>query len=376
MVDEHTFYQLNQYTDNFVKIEDIDSNLIYTKVNDCGQPWLTILLITYKRPGVLKDAIRSIIGQKTVDYSWEIVVMDNDPESVIPEWLYDLTENLNIRYYINARNLGHEGNINRGMQLAKGKWVALLHDDDLLVPNYLQLIPAYIKAARKWKRPLAYIRANYEEFYGNVQEVFFSKQQVAENTLFWKKSGWLGSLINGIGPTSVNSCGSLVNKQYFINIGGYNETFNPIGDSTLGLIFMNNEYSIAETSVPLGYYRQGKNLSSNIETLYDFLRADYYLREFLYQRNAFSKMFGCCFRKAQFYLQLQDRKNKAANLGLKLDENKLNLPIKGRKPIFRMKLMVLLRRIFLVLHRPNYIVVRWRGHNESGNFSRRVWNKN
>ena len=244
------------------------------------------------------------------------------------------------------------------------------------MPNYLQLIPAYIKAARKWKRPLAYIRANYEEFYGNVQEVFFSKQQVAENTLFWKKSGWLGSLINGIGPTSVNSCGSLVNKQYFINIGGYNETFNPIGDSTLGLIFMNNEYSIAETSVPLGYYRQGKNLSSNIETLYDFLRADYYLREFLYQRNAFSKMFGCCFRKAQFYLQLQDRKNKAANLGLKLDENKLNLPIKGRKPIFRMKLMVLLRRIFLVLHRPNYIVVRWRGHNESGNFSRRVWNKN
>lgn len=376
MVGKSTFYKLNQYTNNFAKIEDIDSNLVYSKRDNCKQLWLTILIITYKRPDVLKDAIRSILGQKSVAYLWEVVVMDNNPESTVPDWFDGMVSNLNVRYYINAQNLGHEGNINRGIQLAKGEWVALLHDDDLLVPNYLQLIPAYIKAARKWKRPLAYIRANYEEFYGNVQEIFFSKQQIAENTLFWRKSGWLGPLINGIGPTSINSCGSLVNKQYFINIGGYNETFNPIGDSTLGLIFMNNEYSIAETSVPLGYYRQGKNLSSNIETLYDFLRADYYLREFLYQRNTFFRIFGYCFRDAQFYLQLQDRKSRAAYLGLDLIEEKVNLPVGGKKPFFRMKIVVLLQKIYLVLHRPNYIVVKWRKHNESGNLSRWIWNKN
>lgn len=376
MVDQNTFQRLYQYTDNFKKIKNTESSLIYSNYSMDAQPWLTILVITYRRSDMLKDAIKSIIRQESVKYPWEIVIMDNDSESVLPSWIKSMTAGLNIRYYVNSKNLGHEGNMNRGIQLSRGEWVALLHDDDLLVVNYLQLVPAYIEATCKWRTPVAYIRANYEEFYGAAHSRYYDKPQRMENVRFWKKIGWLGILLAGIGPTSVNSCGSLVNRQYFINIGGYNEIFNPIADSTLGLIFMNNGYSIAETSVPLGYYRQGNNASSKLETIYDFLVADYYLREFFYQRNLFTKMFGICFKQAQFHLQLQQQKKKASFLGMDLKENALCVPVWKKRPVVRMKLLVLFRRIYLALNRPYLVCVKWRKRNESRNFSWWIWDKN
>ena len=376
MIEQAAFRKLDSYTNNFKKIVHISSELIYSNQRDYEEPQITILVITYRRPALLKDAIKSIVCQQHVDYPWEVVVMDNDPDSVLPEWLPDVSRNLSLRYYINSQNLGHEGNMNRGIQLSKGKWVALLHDDDLLVSNYLQLIPRYVDAAKKWKKPLAYVRANYEEFYGDVEESFFDYTSPKENTRLWRKCLWIGILINGVGPTSINSCGSLVNRSAFMDVGGYNEELNPIGDSTLGIIFMNNDYCVAETAVPLGFYRQGKNESSKKETLYGFLRADYLLREHLYNKNVFSKLFGCCFRNTQFYLQFQDRNERAQRFGYVLTEEELQLPINMKRSVVMEKLLILIRRIFLAVYRPNIILTRWRKYHESRYFSGRIRHKN
>lgn len=376
MMDQTTFQELDVFTDNFKKIDSISSKLIYSNQVDDKQPYITILVITYNRPQMLRDALLSIANQKEVDYSWEVVVMDNNPQSTLPSWLPDISQNLSLRYYVNSQNLGHEGNINRGMKLALGDWVALLHDDDLLVSNYLLLITDYIDTARRWKKPLAYIKAAYQEFSGMVKADFFSYMAPAENTRFWRKSTWLGMLLKGIGPTSVNSCGSLVNRKAFISIGGYNEIFNPIGDATLGIEFMNHGYSISETATPLGFYRQGENESSKQETIYSFIRADYYLREYLYARNLISKLFGICFRNVQLYMHFEFRKNRAKKLGFVLKEDELLLPVKIKKPHVRKQLLVFMQRCFLVLYRPNIILTRWRKYNESRDFSGRIRYKN
>lgn len=74
---------------------------------------------------------------------YEIIVLDNDPDSqgalaLISE-VPELRER-NFSYFVNAENIGMFGNFNRSIQLARGEWLTILNDDDLLDVNYLTLM--------------------------------------------------------------------------------------------------------------------------------------------------------------------------------------------------------------------------------------------
>lgn len=299
MIIDKEFYSVEHPENNFLKYGNVESDLLFGKKPE-SPVFLTIVIITYKRPEMIKRAIQSVCNQKKVHYTWEIVIMDNDPDN---QKLYDYIEGLHndrIRYYRNRINLGHEGNVNRGIELASGKWVGLLHDDDLLTPDYLVLIEQYIKACSGWSYPLAYIRAKHLMFTQESELPEYKDKRTIEKNFFIKRELWIESLLRGCGPTYVNSCGSLVNRKAFMEIGGYNEKLNPIGDATLGLIFMKHGYSIYATEQVLGFYRQGKNISLEKETLLSLIEADFYLREYLYSKNAITRLFGKIFREAQY----------------------------------------------------------------------------
>lgn len=298
MIDK-TFSTVEHPENNFLKYADVESELLYGKESE-NPVFLTIVIITHKRHELLKRAIMSACNQEPVSYAWEIVLMDNNPDETEVLPYVESLQNNRIRYYRNKKNIGHEGNVNRGVELAKGKWVALLHDDDLLTPDYLVLIEQYINACSKWRHPLAYIRAKHLMFMEESELPHYSKRKKIENSFFIKPELWAVSLFRGVGPTFVNSCGSLVNRKAFLEIGGYNEKLNPIGDATLGFIFMNYGYSIYATKQVLGFYRQAGNLSNNKETVLGFIEADFYLREYLYSRNILTRLFGCLFREAQY----------------------------------------------------------------------------
>ncbi len=310
MIDKK-FFTVEHPENNFLKYADVESELLFGE-EPKSAIFLTIVIITYKRHELLKKAIQSVYNQGKVSYEWEIVLMDNNPEE---EELLPYIESLqddgirpdSIRYYRNRQNLGHEGNVNRGVELAKGKWVALLHDDDLLAPDYLVLIEQYIKACSRWKYPLAYIRTKHLQFIEEKELPDYGERKKIENSFFIKRELWVETLLRGFGPTYVNSCGSLVNREALFKIGGYNEKQNPIGDATLGLMFMKQGYSIYATEQVLGFYRQGENLSVKKETVLSFLEADFYLREYLYARNAITRLFGRLFREAQ-YAESVDRR--------------------------------------------------------------------
>jgi glycosyltransferase involved in cell wall biosynthesis len=298
-LEREKFCIIDNPENNFTKLRNINSDLIW---GECSSKdiLISIVVITYKREKLVKEALESIFNQKSVDYNWEIVLMDNDPNNKdLVEYVKKIN-NTRLRYYRNRQNLGHEGNINRGVELSHGKWVALLHDDDLLAPDYLMLIKQYIDACSKWKKPLAYVRAEHISFTDKAELPVYINDRNIENRFLIKRELWTETLLKGNGPTFVNSCGSLILKSAFIEIGGYNEKLNPIGDSTLGLIFMKHGYSVYVTKRALGYYRQGQNLSVKKDTLISLIDADYSLREYLYLQNIWTRMFGKIFREVQF----------------------------------------------------------------------------
>jgi glycosyltransferase involved in cell wall biosynthesis len=119
----------------------IESVLLYGDPDAIADAVITICIPTYKRCQYLKDAIESVVNQDTT-VPYKIIVVDNDPD-------FNNKENINIvkyfmtnklSYYKNKENLSMFGNMNRCIFLANTLWVALLHDDDLLMKDYVEEI--------------------------------------------------------------------------------------------------------------------------------------------------------------------------------------------------------------------------------------------
>lgn len=106
---------------------------------DGPAPRVSIVVPTFRRPALLAETLDSVLSQ--VDFTdFEIDVVDNDAESASPETeaLIRRLASPRVRYFRNQRNLGMTGNWNRGILLARGEWITLLHDDDWLSPRFLK----------------------------------------------------------------------------------------------------------------------------------------------------------------------------------------------------------------------------------------------
>ncbi|MFG2994284.1 glycosyltransferase family 2 protein [Streptomyces sp. NPDC048257] len=98
-----------------------------------------ILLPYYGDVALMQDAVRSILAQDGDD--WRLTVVDDGSEPGVPEWFEQLADS-RVRYLRNERNLGVTGNFNRCVELAEYEYLVLMGCDDLMHPNYLQVVRA------------------------------------------------------------------------------------------------------------------------------------------------------------------------------------------------------------------------------------------
>ncbi len=106
----------------------------------------SIVTPTYHRADLLEKSLRSVLNQKMVT-DFEIVVADNDDQPTVENDTLQLIRELadsRIVYYRNEKNIGIYGNTLRAARLARGKYVILLNDDDLLHPYYLYVMNCFI----------------------------------------------------------------------------------------------------------------------------------------------------------------------------------------------------------------------------------------
>jgi glycosyltransferase involved in cell wall biosynthesis len=125
--------------------DHVPSNLMFEGA-DTKHPKITIAITTFQRPDLLIEAVSSALSQQT-SQPYEIIVIDNDPKSECLDLLLRKMPNLketNFRYFVNENNIGMFGNINRTVMLARGEWLTVLHDDDLLDCIYLEKMFAEI----------------------------------------------------------------------------------------------------------------------------------------------------------------------------------------------------------------------------------------
>jgi glycosyltransferase involved in cell wall biosynthesis len=96
-------------------------------------PRVSVVVPTFNRSRLLSNAIESVLAQTYTDY--ELIVIDDGSTDDTHEKLKAYMER--IRYFY-QENRGASAAQNKGIEVARGKWVSILASDDVWLPTKLE----------------------------------------------------------------------------------------------------------------------------------------------------------------------------------------------------------------------------------------------
>lgn len=105
-----------------------------------NNPLVSIVVPTYNRHEMLRNALRSLALQETDDqFSYEIVVVDNGSTEPTRAVVAEIAAGSRVALsYVREEAGGYPEALNTGVREARGMWVALFDDDQLADPDWLK----------------------------------------------------------------------------------------------------------------------------------------------------------------------------------------------------------------------------------------------
>ena len=102
---------------------------------------VSICIATYNRPAALLNCLNSIcVAKKNFQIDFEVCISDNDNKNTNLNIVNKYKSTLPILYKQNEKNLGSAKNILLSSELSTAKFIWLLGDDDMLLPNSFKII--------------------------------------------------------------------------------------------------------------------------------------------------------------------------------------------------------------------------------------------
>lgn len=107
-------------------------------------PVIDVMMPFYGDPGLLRDAVHSVLAQTSPD--WRLTVVDDCyPDPAAAAWV-DALDHPQVTYVRNETRLGVGGNFRRCLALASAPYVTFMGCDDVLRHDYVALITEAIGA--------------------------------------------------------------------------------------------------------------------------------------------------------------------------------------------------------------------------------------
>ena len=241
---------------HFERYKNVKSNLIVGEENPDATPLVTIAIPTYKRPKYLKEAIDSALNQKDF-HDYEVIVVDNDPDNEFhTEKLISTYPKGKIKYYRNEKNIGMFGNWNRCVELCKGKWVSLLHDDDYLYNNFLATWHKEKEKINSDYLMFSYDRDDKDNLVNSTGSMLFKTLKMPINKIL--RFNEINRRLKRVDfVLTFHSCclGTVMNREKFISVGGYDENFYPGADWAFWIQSLNKDVSIYKHAKKVALYK-------------------------------------------------------------------------------------------------------------------------
>lgn len=101
-------------------------------MTDNTKPLVSVIIPTFNRGWIVKDAIESVLAQDFTDF--ELIAVDDGSTDNTSEILGEFESDIRV---IRQTNRGVSAARNRGIQASVGRWIAFLDSDDLWLPQKL-----------------------------------------------------------------------------------------------------------------------------------------------------------------------------------------------------------------------------------------------
>jgi glycosyltransferase involved in cell wall biosynthesis len=99
-----------------------------------GPPLVSVIIPTYRRPDVIRDAISSVLAQTYAHL--EVIVVSDGPDPQTAAAVSGMDDR--VIYHELAVNSGPAEARNAGVAISRGQWIGFLDDDDAWLPRKLE----------------------------------------------------------------------------------------------------------------------------------------------------------------------------------------------------------------------------------------------
>ncbi len=180
------------------------------------QKTVSVIIPTYNRACVLKEAIDSVLAQTYRDF--ELIVVDDGSTDDTSEMLSAFADNIST---ITTFHRGPSAARNAGINASRGEWIAFLDSDDLWLKD-------------KLKKQLDFFTQNPEYYISQTEEIWIRNGvRVNPRNKHKKYSGWIFE--HCLPLCIVSPSAVMIHRSIFDKIGLFDETMPACEDYDLWL---------------------------------------------------------------------------------------------------------------------------------------------
>jgi glycosyltransferase involved in cell wall biosynthesis len=167
---------------------------------------ITVLMSVYNGEKYLREAIDSILNQTFTDFEFLII---NDGSTDSSRDIILSYRDPRIRLVDNERNIGLTKSLNRGLNVARGEYIARIDADDISMPNRLDVQYNYMKDDPN----LAICASSYEQIDENENSL-----KIIEGYLECEQLYYFHTFANWLAHSSI-----MFKKSIALQVNGYDD---------------------------------------------------------------------------------------------------------------------------------------------------------
>ncbi|MBE9166962.1 glycosyltransferase family 2 protein [Pleurocapsales cyanobacterium LEGE 06147] len=205
-------YKINKLQQLEIQKSNFPEVAPLTETNN--RPFWSVMITAYKRTEYLEQAIRSVLDQDIHEHEMQIEVVDDCSPPETAQKIEKIVQEVGkgrVAFYRQPHNVGIYANWNTCINRARGHWVHILHDDDLVMPGFYRRLQKSLE--QESNVGAAFCRHAYIDEEGNWQ--FLSK-------LERRTPGILSDWLERIAVVQAIQCPSIVVKRStYEKLGGF-----------------------------------------------------------------------------------------------------------------------------------------------------------
>ncbi|HEY9850459.1 MAG TPA: glycosyltransferase [Leptolyngbyaceae cyanobacterium] len=201
---------LIQLPDRIALSEPIEFPQIEPISEGIHRPFWSVMIPTYNRTKLLVEALESVLAQDLGPDEMQIEVVDNCSPDVDVEALVKEVGKGRVSFYRRPFNAGQVGNWNTCINRARGHWIHILHDDDIVLPGFYSRLRSSLE-----KEPsvgAALCRYIYMDEEGHWQYL---------SELEMRTPGILSDWLERLGPGVIQCPAVVVKRSTYEKLGGF-----------------------------------------------------------------------------------------------------------------------------------------------------------